>query len=763
MRKKIFKLLKRSFLNFKKKSSVHTYIILLIFIFGLCLRLYGTNPGYPLTHQDEPKVVDSARNIALYLDFKPLGFPYGQLIPIIDALGFVIFFIPGFFIIFSLTNFPEILNRGIVGFLEYFRYQLGYETDLYHHFVYWARYESAFLSSLVILMVYFLGKKLFGKNAGLIAAFLTAVNFRHVLGSFVARVESPSALFTLLSVFLSLRLLKNQSWKTYLLAGTGLTLAMSVKFFMFVIPVFIFCYLYGMLNKKKPIFEKLKNALFNKKFFIAIAWGILLFFIINPYIILDYKRAYFDIVIFGAGSYGLASGIPLFSEIKTLVPLYYLWWVSPGPILSISIILGMIYGLFRYRFNSFILLLVILSFLFVFIGIGGSPFIHTLTLIMPFLSFFPAILICDTCKFLFPKHIFPIILATVIIGWQSMQLSFTTAYYFSLPHNEPAMRDWIDQNWHDKVKVFNLGTALPSTGIISEIPHPFTEFHQFVSMEEIKETPAQWISISNYWPVQATEYLWIHSNMLKETFFNKDLFFKLINNFYVGLATKEIGQYRIKEFIKPSYYSYDRNLFLAKVPDFWKPSEDKQVKSFDFSNTKEQKEWKKSSIDDGSLRSVIFSTLEDATKAISLDGNKCNSNTQTIMYSPLIPVEQKKLHTLTAFGLRSYAAKYAEMKTGFLRLDFFDNINSKPNATYVSRLLSGLKKWQKLTVVGFSPIGSKYARVGIQFDICFPNEKYYFKQINLYESDEIPFPSSKNYPYFQQKLPENFIWRNRFE
>lgn len=128
-----------------------------------------------------------------------------------------------------------------------------------------------------------------------------------------------------------------------------------------------------------------------------------------------------------------------------------------------------------------------------------------------------------------------------------------------------------------------------------------------------------------------------------------------------------------------------------------------------------------------------------------------------------MPIEQRKLHTLTAFGLRSYAPNYGEMKTGFLRLDFFDGKNDEPTATYVSRLLSGLKEWQKLTVVGFSPIDSKYARVGIQFDICFPNEKYYFKQVNLYRSGSVPFPNSKEYPYFQQKLPENFIWRNRFE
>src|SRR3989344_9168123 len=168
----------------KQRFAVSNCLLLAILFLAIFLRLLGTYPGYPPLHPDEQTIIDSARKIVLSHDFKPVDYYYGALLPVLYAIIDLFFFIPVLFVSLSLSNFSIYRDEGIVGFFNYFIQNIYSPVDVldiqHKYFTYWTRYETAVLSSLTVIAVYFVGRKLFSKEVGLITAFLTAINYRHV-------------------------------------------------------------------------------------------------------------------------------------------------------------------------------------------------------------------------------------------------------------------------------------------------------------------------------------------------------------------------------------------------------------------------------------------------------------------------------------------------------------------------------------------------------------------------------------------------------
>lgn len=127
----------------------------------------------------------------------------------------------------------------------------------------------ALFGVLSVILVYFLGKEIFNKKIGLIAALFLAVTEYHIIYSRLVAVDSMLTLFYLLSFLFFVRAFKNKSLKYYILFGLSASLALVTKYVGFhilvIFLIFIISYhAYSFVNKRfsrKDLFFDIKGIL----------------------------------------------------------------------------------------------------------------------------------------------------------------------------------------------------------------------------------------------------------------------------------------------------------------------------------------------------------------------------------------------------------------------------------------------------------------------------------------------------------------------
>ena len=80
-----------------------------------------------------------------------------------------------------------------------------------------------------VLLVFLAGRRLYGRNAGLLAAFLLTVTVLNIQHAHFFVVESFLTFFTLLCIFYSVRIAQEGGWRNYALAGLALGFAVACK------------------------------------------------------------------------------------------------------------------------------------------------------------------------------------------------------------------------------------------------------------------------------------------------------------------------------------------------------------------------------------------------------------------------------------------------------------------------------------------------------------------------------------------------------
>ncbi len=92
------------------------------------------------------------------------------------------------------------------------------------------RYTTALLGTLTIVAIYFLGRRLYGRRAGLIAALLYAIAPLAVIHAHFLTVDVPATFFVTMALLWAVRLLERQNWANYVLAGVWVGLAAATKY-----------------------------------------------------------------------------------------------------------------------------------------------------------------------------------------------------------------------------------------------------------------------------------------------------------------------------------------------------------------------------------------------------------------------------------------------------------------------------------------------------------------------------------------------------
>jgi 4-amino-4-deoxy-L-arabinose transferase-like glycosyltransferase len=98
--------------------------------------------------------------------------------------------------------------------------------------IFWiiGRLTSAIMGTVSVVILYFLGKKLYDYKTGFIASFLFAIYPIHVKFSHIVCVDIPMVMFTLASFYFIVLLHENGLMKNYIMAGLFIGLAVMNKF-----------------------------------------------------------------------------------------------------------------------------------------------------------------------------------------------------------------------------------------------------------------------------------------------------------------------------------------------------------------------------------------------------------------------------------------------------------------------------------------------------------------------------------------------------
>lgn len=279
--------------NFRRGPSVALILLALILAVGLGLRLHGINwdsgygfhpdersiymragcmydvltesPGFRNCTQDHPEIEPGFPSLSVFLDaerspLNPHWFPLGS------SLIYVL-----------------VLLRSIIELFV----DIG-DLDM--------RYAGRVLSALAdlgtVLMVYVLGKRMFSRNVGLLAAALTALAVVHVQNSHFYRPETFSVFFILVSFWAMLRMVEHRRWQDSLLLGAlvGLAIAPKVSVLPLVLPLAL-AYGYWALNSAGGRWSGINLGIVRRMLVHAGLAGLsalAVFFLLTPYALLDF-------------------------------------------------------------------------------------------------------------------------------------------------------------------------------------------------------------------------------------------------------------------------------------------------------------------------------------------------------------------------------------------------------------------------------------------------------------------------------------------
>ena len=265
----------RRFLSLVLRYGV-AYAPFLILALALSLRFYGVNwDQRGLFHPDERAILMNTDRLALppagdlgvLLDadkspWNPHWFPYGSL--------------------------PLYLLKGV---------QLALHPvvhlDLYDLRIP-GRIISALADTLVVLMVFILGRRYFGRNTGLLAAGLTALSVINIQLSHFYAVDTILALFTIASIYFIISVSREGQRRDSVLAGLFIGLGLATKIslspiiliYLMALALFVFSGDGDRLTPAMPNRAKLARA-FDGAVLAAIT-AFVVFFISEPYALLDW-------------------------------------------------------------------------------------------------------------------------------------------------------------------------------------------------------------------------------------------------------------------------------------------------------------------------------------------------------------------------------------------------------------------------------------------------------------------------------------------
>lgn len=733
-----------------KKFIKNNWIIILVFFAAFLVRVAGIYPGYTSDHPDEPGSYRTA--IHMFYNFlMPGRFDYPAGMPFFHLIIYLVFILP--FVLFKLF-FPHpdmIFAFFTQGFNFFSQHQEAIFGERNLNALYWSRYIAASFGVGAVVLTYLTAKKLFGKTAGIFAAFFLAFNFRHVLASHFGLPDIHSSFFNMLTLFASILLFEKNTRMRYVFAGLAASLALSIKYQPFAyLPFFVVHFLWAL--KKRSFWY-----LFNINFILGMLLSFIAFVAVNPYYLFNINEAMIqnnkDYVRYGMGRLWLRG-----------YQFFYLFHWGIGQLPSIAILLGIISMLFL-KFRKFLILFSFVSAFFFVMTYYSSAYTRNFTAVMPYLFIFAGFFI-DLLFFRLKRinirlSIVSIIAIILVINFTSIKNSIILDINFSKPWNFIALSEWTDKNLPQNITVrkYDLGItpevqlALKNRNVIFK-EWDYTNGPN--SLAEFQEEGTQFAILDTYTFYFVT-YWWSGWTDYTKYFKYSDVPFDYAQNSYFGLTIKELMQYTIHEIYQPWQVQTLKNYLVFKISQ--KPEDSgKRIAMFTFDNGDDG--WKP--VNPFDFPPMMGGWVKDVGKNSpgSLTIKSAGDRTQRISSEP-IKIKPEMLYTVRG-SFKAEKALNPEDRDGYLRIDMYENITEAKgknlgDVVAVSSRAYENGEWTDGQGSVVAPKNAKYLVISYQRKNSNTTENY-LDDVELLETDSIPEEPFKELPYIKPTIPLGSIY-----
>jgi len=684
-------------------------ILFLILFVATVLRFGGVKPGYNQFHPDEPILYGRAVAMIKNENLDPGRFDYPSVSIYTNYILYRLVFIPVGWVSYYADNFTAFVDGTMrvpkteVQTAKIFQTKILGPRDI--NALYWGRYVTAAFGVGVVFLIYLLGKKLFNRQVGYIAAFFLIFNFRHTLNSHLVLPDIYNSFFLVLAILTSVNLWKKPSGKNYLIAAIVIGVSLSTKYQIFAIFPFGLAHLYATLESQKGFFKKLLSP----SFVAAIILIPLVFILLNPYFFIDIESAYAWLTSV-SGRYAVGSGS------INLYPVFYLYNHDLGPIEFFIAFLGVGLALISEPKKALLLLSVLVSFGVVFLYFTSGVFVRNLAAVNPILIVFAAYLIWRVYEVVSKRFaklsIFFLIFTIPAVIYIPARNSILSSYYHTKKWNIEALKSWQKDHLPKNIKI----AAHPFDPVIGPEDITRTEFELRgnYSLNEHKEAGAEW-ALLNLNQAANSFYFWMNFSLkdLKNNRIIKPL--DSMRKTYHAIASEELIRYQVFSATKP-WQSPDTGYVMTKLPH-WPEVE---------------------------MLTLAIYSAED--KAFS---------------SELINVNPGHLYKITG-SVRADKELSERQRDGYFQISFYEdkplNVERIGMLNSVSSRVYGPNSWQQKELLERAPDNARY--LVISFHQQSQLTSFEVGKVLVEESKEKVENMTKFSPYIKNVIDLNLLYPN---
>ncbi len=239
-------------------------------LLALVVRSVGVNFGLPFVyHDDEPIIVNYALAYGSG-DFNPHMFNVPPL------LSYLLFLMYGAFCLAGMA-------AGLFANVKEFGYLFLSDPTMFYLI---GRVALGVIpGTLSVLLIYFLGKRVFGKEAGLLSAFFLALNFLHVRDSHYIYFDIPLVFLLTALLAKSMDMVSANRARDHLWAGVLLGAVTATKYFGPAMALF-----FGAVFLHNLLYYRERASAFFGKLALFSAASVVTFFCLNPFALLDWRE-----------------------------------------------------------------------------------------------------------------------------------------------------------------------------------------------------------------------------------------------------------------------------------------------------------------------------------------------------------------------------------------------------------------------------------------------------------------------------------------
>lgn len=187
--------------------------IIVILLLGLSLRIWGIGFGLPfLEHIDEGALIFNAWYMAIEVG-RPAIYVHGTVFP-----GIVAFF----------SGLYYLLGRGVGWFVNPNQFLIEMIKDPTVVFLF-GRLTNVVISLVAVLLIYLIGKRLYNRRVGLLAALFLAICPVFVQEAHYAKPDVLAGFIGLLLLWVSSSILERENIRDYLTTGILFSLGVATK------------------------------------------------------------------------------------------------------------------------------------------------------------------------------------------------------------------------------------------------------------------------------------------------------------------------------------------------------------------------------------------------------------------------------------------------------------------------------------------------------------------------------------------------------